>query len=407
MSGVRSGRRDFSYLLLLAIVALLAATAVFAATRLRTDEVSRWLDEHDLLVGLIVLSDRRHRIAVEVLLIDPDTDRAGLLFIPGNVGALIASRNRMDALETIYQDGDVAPLRDKVAELLGVSPMFVLEVTGTRIRDLVDLLGGVEVFLPDPIDQHDAADRVLLPAGSVLLDGDKALEYLRSQAADEPEMEWAARVHRLLQAVLRSFGEQRRMLQHRDAQRYLHQRLGTDLTQAGFATLVSALTEIHSERMIFQYTIGQPQTVDGRTLIFPHYEGALLREAVTQVVAALVSGQADSVASANVEILNGSGVTGLARGVAPLLQSFGYRVARVANADHHGYAATEVIDRRGRLEVAQRVADLMECGTARTEPYAKADATADAEADAEADADSEIDVTVVLGGDFNGRSCTE
>ena len=56
-----------------------------------------------------MISDPRHRIAVEVLLIDPDTDRAGLLFIPGNVGALIASRNRMDALETIYRDGDVAP----------------------------------------------------------------------------------------------------------------------------------------------------------------------------------------------------------------------------------------------------------------------------------------------------------
>lgn len=395
VSGVRSGRRDFSYLLLLAIVALLAATAVFAATRLRTDEVSRWLEEHDLLVGLVVISDPRHRIAVEVLLIDPHTDRAGLLFIPGNVGALIASRNRMDALETIYRDGDVAPLRDKVEELLGVSPMFVLEITGDRMRDLVDLLGGVEVFVPDPVDQEDAAGRVLLPAGVVLLDGDKALEYLRYQAAEEPDVEWAARVHRLMQAALRAVGEQRRMLLHGDVQRYLHQRLGNDLTPAGFATLLASLTEIDSERMIFQYTIGQPQTVDGRTLIFPHYDGALLREAVTQVVAALVSGQADSVASANVEILNGSGVTGLARGAAPVLQSFGFRVARVANADHHGYAATEVIDRRGRLEVAQRVADLMECGTARTEPHA------------EADAESEIDVTVILGGDFNGRSCTE
>ncbi|MCY4483879.1 MAG: LCP family protein [Spirochaetaceae bacterium] len=403
MRGGRSGRRDFSYLLLVAIVALLAATAVFAATRLRTDEVSRWLEEHDLLVGLIVLSDPRHRIAVEVLLIDPDTDRAGLLFIPGNVGALIASRNRMDALETIYQDGDAAPLRDKVAELLGVSPLFVLEITGGRMRDLVDLLGGVEVFLPNPIDQESPEGRVLLPAGAVLLDGDKALAYLNYHAVDEPEVEWAARVHRLLQAVLRSVGEQRRMLLHRDAQRYLHQRLGNDLTEAGFTTLLSSLTEIDGERMIFQYTIGQPQTVDGRTLIFPHYDGALLREAVTQVVAALVSGQADSVASANVEILNGSGVTGLARGAAPVLQSFGFRVARVANADHHGYAATEVIDRRGRLEVAQRVADLMECGTARTEPYAAADAAAGDEADAVSD----IDVTVILGGDFNGRSCNQ
>lgn len=395
VSGGRSGRRDFSYLLLLAIVALLAATAVFAATRLRTDEVSRWLEEHDLLVGLVVISDPRHRIAVEVLLIDPHTDRAGLLFIPGNVGALIASRNRMDALETIYRDGDVAPLRDKVGELLGVRPMYVLEITGDRMRDLVDLLGGVEVFVPDPVDREDAEGRVLLPAGAVLLDGDKALEYLRYQAADEPDVEWAARVHRLMQAALRAAGEQRRMLLHADVQRYLHQRLGNDLTQAGFATLLASLTEVDSERMIFQYTIGQPQTVDGRTLIFPHYDGALLRQAVTQVVAALVSGQADTVASANVEILNGSGVTGLARGAAPVLQSFGFRVARVANADHHGYAATEVIDRRGRLEVAQRVADLMECGTARTVPHA------------EADADSEIDVTVILGGDFNGRSCTE
>ena len=394
MSGGSGGRRDYSYLLLLAIVALLAATAVFAATRLRTDEVSRWLEEHDLLVGLIVVSDPRHRIAVEVLLIDPETDRAGLLFVPGNVGALIASRNRMDALETIYQDGDVAPLRDKVAELLGVSPLFVLEITGTRMRDVVDLLGGVQVLLPDPVDRDGAGGRVLLPAGAVLLDGDKALEYLRYQAPDEPELEWAARVHRLLQAVLLSIAEQRRTLLHRDVQRYLHQRIGNNLTQAGFATLLSTLTEIDGERMIFQYTIGQPQTVDGRTLIFPHYDGALLREAVTQVVAALVSGQADSVASANVEILNGSGVTGLARGAAPLLQSFGFRVARVANAEHHGYAATEVIDRRGRLEVAQRVADLMECGTARTEPHAE-------------DADSDIDVTVILGGDFNGRSCSQ
>ena len=403
MSGGRSGRRDFSYLLLLAIVALLAAAAVFAATRLRTDEVSRWLEEHDLLVGLVVLSDPRHRIAVEVLLVDPDTDRAGLLFIPGNVGVLISSRNRMDALETIYEDGVVAPLRDKVEELLGVSPMFVLEVTGERLSDVVDLLGGVEVFVPDPVDQEVAAGRILLPAGSVLLDGDKALEYLSYQPDDEPEVEWAARVHRLLQAMLRSIGEQRRVLSHRDVQRYLYQRLGSDLTQPGFATLLSSLTEIDSERIIYQYTIGQPQTVDGRTLIFPHYDGALLREAVMQVVAALVSGQADSVASANVEILNGSGVTGLARGAAPVLQSFGFRVARVANADHHGYAATEVIDRRGRLEVAQRVADLMECGTARSEPYA----TATAEADAAAGAATEIDVTVILGGDFNGRSCTK
>ena len=393
LSRGRSGRRDLSYLLLVAIVALIAATAAFAVTKLRTDEVSRWLEEHDLLVGLIVVSDPRHRIAVEVLLLDPATHRAGLLFIPGNVGALIASRNRMDALETIYRDGDVGALRDIVAEMLGVTPLFTLETTGTRMRDLVDLLGGIEVFIPDPIDQQTDAGRVTLPAGSVRLDGDQALDYLRHVGADDPEMEWAARVHRLHQGLFRALSAQRAMLRYRGPQRYLHQRLGNDLSAAGFATLLVTLAEIDNERLIFQYTIGQPQTVDGRTLIFPHYDGTLLREAVTQVVAALASEEADSGASATVEILNGSGVSGLARGATPLLQSFGFRVARVDNADHHGYSTTQVIDRRGRIGLAQRVAEVIECGPAHSEPHL--------------DPDGEIDVTIILGGDFNGRRCTE
>ncbi len=388
-----SGRRDLSYLLLVVIVALIAVTAAFAIAKLRTDEVARWLEEHDLLVGLIVVSDPRHRIAVEVLLLDATTRRAGLLFIPGNVGTLVASRSRMDALETIYRDGDVGSLRAIVTEMLGVTPLFTLEITGTRMRDLIDLLGGVEVFIPDPIDQPAEAGRVTLPAGSVLLDGDKALDYLSYLGAGEPEMEWAARVHRLHQGVFRALAAQRAMLQYRGTQHYLHQRLGSDLSAAGFATLLATLAEIDDERLIFQYTIGQPRTVDGRTLIFPYYEGKLLRTAVTQVVAALASEEADSGVSATIEILNGSGAAGLARGATPLLQSFGFRVARIGNADHHGYSTTQVIDRRGRTGLAQRVAEVIGCGPAHTELHP--------------DPDSEIDVTIILGGDFDGRRCTE
>ena len=297
LSRARSGRRDLSSLLLVVIVALIAATATIAVTILRTDEVSRWLEENDLLVGLIVVSDPRHRVAIEVLLLDPDTHRAALLFLPGNVGALIASRNRMDAVETLYQDGEAGDLRDMVAEMLGVTPLFTLEITGTRMRDLIDLLGGVEVFVPDPIDRQTDAGSVTLPAGLVQLDGDKALDYLSYLGADEPEMEWATRVHRLHQGVFRALTAQRAMLQYRGTQRYLHQRLGNDLSAAGFATLLATLAEIDNERLIFQYALGQPRTVDGRTLIFPHYDGTLLREAVTYVVAVLAGEEADFDAS--------------------------------------------------------------------------------------------------------------
>ena len=387
----RDGRRDRSHLLLGLIVVLIAAAVGFAVTQLRTDEVGEWLQEHDLLVGLTVVSDPRHRVAFEVLLIDPETGRAGLLFMPGNVGALIT--NRMDDLESLYGDGSPEPLYDKIAEMLGVQPRFHLDLTGARLVDVVDLIGGAEVFVPHPTEPRASGASALLPPGSVRLDGDKAAAYLSYASADESHLEWAGRVHRLHQGVLRELRRQAPMIRHRSAQRYLHRRIGTELSAAGFATLLATLAEVDSERLVFHYTIGQPQTVDGRTLVFPHYDGELLREAVSQIVQVLASAEQESAATGTVEILNGTSVSGLARTAAPLLQSFGYRVARVANADHHEYATTQVLDRRGRPELAARVAELMKCSGSGTELTTAVD--------------PEVDVTIVLGGDFNGRRCTE
>ena len=132
--------------------------------------------------------------------------------------------------------------------------------------------------------------------------------------------------------------------------------------------------------------------------MFPHYDDDLLREAVSQIVEALANEQGESAAAVAVEILNGTSVSGLARTAAPLLRSFGYRVVRIGNADHHEYAATRVLDRRGRPELAARVAELMQCQGAGGQGAGAEPGTA---------VDPEVDVTIVLGGDFNGRRCTD
>ena len=387
------GRSDRSYLLLVLIVVLLAATAWLAVTQLRTDEVAEWLREVELLVGLSVVSDPHQGVAFEVLLIDPHTRRAGLLFMPGNVGVLVASRQRMDALESLYQEGSPDPLYDQIAKLLGVRPLFHLDLTGSRIVDLVDLIGGADVYIPSPLGPRQAGAAGGLPSGSVRLDGDKAAAYLSWFAAGESYLEWAGRVHRLHQGMLGGMQRESRMMQHRNVQHLLHRRIGTDLSAAGLGTLLATLAAVDSERLIFQYTIGQPQTVDGRPLVFPHYDGELLREAVSQVVATLAGEHQESSATVVVEILNGTPVAGLARKAAPLLQSFGYRVVRIGNAEHHEHATTLVLERRGRPELAARVAELMKCSGAGSEP--------------DSAVDPEVDVTIVLGGDFNGRRCTE
>ena len=52
-------------------------------------------------MALLMYDDPQQRVSFEVLFVDTVTRRAALMFVPGNVGILVESRNRMDALETL------------------------------------------------------------------------------------------------------------------------------------------------------------------------------------------------------------------------------------------------------------------------------------------------------------------
>ena len=68
----------------------------------------------------------------------------------------------------------------------------------------------------------------------------------------------------------------------------------------------------------------------------------------------------------------------------------------VDNADHHDHERTQVVLHSGDPARAQQVADLIRCGQSRSK-----------ETDTRAVSSSlaVVDVTVILGRDFNGRFC--
>jgi hypothetical protein len=74
-----------------------------------------------------------------------------------------------------------------------------------------------------------------------------------------------------------------------------------------------------------------------------------------------------------------------------VFQSFGYEIVSLANADSADYLNTVVLDRKGRLEAAQKVAELIRCKRVYSRLSEGGDLT--------------IDVTVLLGKDFDGRYC--
>jgi hypothetical protein len=146
-----------------------------------------------------------------------------------------------------------------------------------------------------------------------------------------------------------------------------------------------------SERMVLQRVLGTTRTVDGRDLLFPHQEGELLKQAVKQAIAANASNEfvPPDALSITVEVLNGTKVPGLANRARELLQSYDLEVMPASNADNDQYQNTVVLDRTGKMDDAKKVADIIKCARIYSKP--------------DPQMDQAVDVTVILGRDFDGR----
>jgi anionic cell wall polymer biosynthesis LytR-Cps2A-Psr (LCP) family protein len=386
----RKRRWDKSLVVLGLIVAIILAAAVFGYLELRTDPLGESLKRGRPVAVLFAIdADRDYRF-FEVFLYHPQTHRGALLFIPGNVGLIIESLKKVDRIDVLYRYGNIAGLKAKVEQITGVPIQFYVELREQDVVSLVDLLGGLELFIPNPVEASIGERKVLLPSGSVLLDGDKIRDFIVYQDPLEPETDRVGRKQKFLQSLLKGLGDSELVLQASPFAA-LRRLVSSNLGSRSLAAFIRELKKLESEKLIFQRVLGNVRTVDGKELLFPHFDGQLLKEIVKQTEETIASAEPATEGELTValEILNGTSVAGLAKRAASVFQSYGYDVVSVGNADNTEHLNTVVLDRKGRLEAAQKAADLIRCQRVYTRLAEGGDLT--------------IDVTIILGKDFDGR----
>ena len=141
---------------------------------------------------------------------------------------------------------------------------------------------------------------------------------------------------------------------------------------------------------------GSLRTVDGQTLLFPYYDGQLIKDVINQAISSLVSGDLGNQNRVYVLVIqNGTTEQGLARNTSFLLQSAGYEVLETKNADRNDYEKTEIINHIGNSEAAKTLGNFIHCTNIIDEEVMpeNADSTSAAQAD----------FTIILGSDFDGR----
>ena len=115
-----------------------------------------------------------------LLHVDPRRQRAGILSIPRDLYVPIAGTGESDRVNTAFALGGPERLLATVQESLGIQINHFAEIDFVGFREVVDALGGVSVFVPNPA--RDTYSGLELPqAGCVELNGEQALAWVRSR----------------------------------------------------------------------------------------------------------------------------------------------------------------------------------------------------------------------------------
>ncbi|MCL2231077.1 MAG: LCP family protein [Treponema sp.] len=392
---------DASILLLVLIVFILGFGIIISMHTFQSNPIADAISDNRVINVLFVIEHEKMPLSTYVLMYYPNTKRAAIFDIPGDLGLLITSINRVDRIDRVYNPGRIGSYQNEIQKLLGIEINFSIVITKENLVSIVDLLEGVQIFIPSRVFHRDDDEIILFPSGMTVLDGDKASLYATYSLPHEDSELSVFRRQRFFLGYLGRQIQMNENLKNSSAAKMYYSLFRTSMSQRTLMYLFDEFVHIDTDRTNIQSVGGMYREVSGQQLIIPHHDGNLIKEIVRQTLVTLTREVEDHLVerTLTVEVLNGTAVTGLAGRTAELLRSFGYDVIAIGNADRNNYDNTLIVHYTGDDELVADFSGLLRCRNIRREEVVYNDD----DSMLNQNIDFKANVTLIIGRDFNER----
>ena len=313
--------------------------------------------------------------SIMLISVDPAANTASMLSIPRDLWVEMPDGFDPNTINTANFIGDAYQLPGGGPEFamktirhnLGVSVDYYVRLDFTAFEKIIDTIGGIEIDNPTDIDDPEYPDGsygyepFYLSAGVHTLNGHDALRYARTRH-DDSDINRAQRQQQVVLAVrdkVLSLGTLPSLLaQAPTLFSTLKESIQTNLTVEQMIALALLAQDIPRESIKsgvidYQY-VTEETTAEGRQVLIPiRDEIRKLRDELFALDAAIAPvGQNFDMAAvraeaAGVQVLNGSGIQGLAGTTSEWLSAQGLTMLTPGNADRTDYATSLIINYSG------------------------------------------------------------
>ncbi len=320
-------------------------------------------------------AERAYRTdSIMLVSIDPVAKTAALLSIPRDLWVELPN-GQMDSINQANYIGDLYEIpgggpgyaMQTVRHNLGVSVDYYVRMDFTAFTTIIDAIGGIEIN--NPTDINDQAypdgsygfDPFVLPAGRHTLNGYDALRYARTRH-DDSDINRAQRQQQVVMAVrdkILSAGSLPALItQAPSIYSTLNESIQTNLTLdqlIALALLAQDIEDQNIRRGVIDFGYVENYiTPEGRQVLIPlRDEIRQLRDELFTIDAAIAPSE-DFVDPARlqseaavIQVLNGSGIQGLAGTTRDWLAAQGIAVIDPGNADRVDYTGAVILDYSG------------------------------------------------------------
>ena len=359
---------------------------------LSTDALKPWSGKDRVSILLLGIDQRcaengpAHTDSMMVLTIDPVGLSAAILSLPRDLwveipGFQLDRINQAYYLGELYEypGGGPTLAMETVIATLGIPLDYYATVNFDAFIEVVDLIGGITIDVPETIDDPDypdcynGYDPFSIEAGAHQLNGTEALKYARTRATFGGDVDRAGRQQAVMMAVRDQVLQLDRlpqlMAQSPRLWQTLQDNVRTNLTLDEALQLALLMQDIPRERIqtaVIDYNyVYNETTPDGRQVLVPNRdEIRQLRDvlfAPPAVPTPVIENLSILMAAekAKVALFNGTAVFGLAGDTQLFLQQHGVNVTEIGNADSPAYRTTQIIDYGDHPNTALYLTQLM------------------------------------------------
>lgn len=315
--------------------------------------------------------------------LNPVTMDAGVLSIPRDLWVPIPgyTENRINTAHALgdaydHPGGGPALAVETVEYNLGVEIDYYVRFNFQSFVDIVDLIGGIEIDVPEPIDddcyptEDYGCEQLHFDAGVQHLYGEMALKYARVRRTAGGDFDRARRQQQVIRAVLKQVTGTERLPQLAvnapEIWRTVENstKIDPNLQLDEIIALANLATQVDPAdirfRVIDETCTLFAETPDRMQILIP------LRDKIRDVrdeVFGLRNGDYDLKSveeeSATVVILNGTSTGGLAFATAEFLEANGIPVTHYDNADRQDYDASLIILNRDMPMTALQLVSML------------------------------------------------